>query len=152
ADEGARAHVAEARAQLDRAKALDDTGKPRDALGPVRVALAAAESSGFAPIIAEALLRKGFVEHDAGDFRSARDSLEAAYRRGFSSRNDEIAAEAAIWLIWVEGRKLGRHALAHRWTEDARALLGRLGDPAELRVIFWTFRGVLARVEGHPEE
>src|SRR5262249_36580201 len=71
ADEAARAHVAEARPKLARAKALADTGKLREALPPATAALSAAERSGFGPILAEALYRKGRVEHDAGDFRGA---------------------------------------------------------------------------------
>jgi tetratricopeptide (TPR) repeat protein/predicted Ser/Thr protein kinase len=152
ADEAARAHVAEARSNLDRAKALADTGKPREALGPATAALSAAERSGFGPILAEALYRKGNVEHDAGELRAARESLAAAYRRGLASRSDEIAARAAIDLVRVEGRKPQRYREADRWAEDADALLMRMGDPPRLRALLSSGRGVLERLTGQPQE
>jgi tetratricopeptide (TPR) repeat protein len=151
-DEAARADVAEARSQLALAKALADTGSPREALAPATAGLSAAERSGFEPIVAEALYRKGRVELDTSEFRKARASLSAAVRRGLASRNDEAAARADIWLVWVEGRKLHQYDHARRSAEDARALLQRLGNPHRLQALLSSYRGVLERLEGHPEE
>jgi tetratricopeptide (TPR) repeat protein len=152
ADEPTRARAEEARTRLAIAKALLNGGKPREALEAAKAALAVAERAGFEPVIAEASYRIGLAQAEAGDFRAAEQNLSAAYWRALSGRNDEAAARAATWLLFIVGRKLRKQSEAHRWAQDARALLRRIGRNPRLEALFSTFHGVLERLEGRPEK
>jgi tetratricopeptide (TPR) repeat protein len=151
-DPAARARVTELRAWVAEAQALLAAGRYRQGLEIAKRLAAAAREAGHEPLEVETLALLGELQYETGDLRGAEESLARAYWQGLGVRADEAAARAAVSLVWVAGRKLGKHTEGHRWGKDAGAVLRRLGGNPRLESRRLTFLGTVLRREGRFEE
>ncbi|HWB80342.1 MAG TPA: serine/threonine-protein kinase [Nannocystaceae bacterium] len=93
--------------------------------------VAKAEALGFAPFIAEALVTRGDLAFELGEYAQADTDLQRAWDLAVATRADHTAARAATTLISVELKQLAYDdALA--WGNQAIAMSVRAGKDDEL--------------------
>ncbi len=131
-DPRAREQVALLRRDLARAAALERAGKYREGLELARAITVRADDVGFGPTRAEARLRQGVLEDLAGGSKVAQQVLLDAVFEAEASHHDEVAAEAWIALVFVDGTQLEVHAEAEQSEVRARAAIARLGGSPRL--------------------
>lgn len=131
-DPRARELVARLRQDLARAAALERAGKYREGLELARAVTARADETGFGPTRAEARLRQGVLEDLAGGSKVARQVLLDAVFEAEASHHDEVAAEAWVALVFVDGNQLELHTEAEQSEVRARAAIARLGGSPRL--------------------
>jgi len=126
-DPATRAAVAALRARLAEVRALWSVGRYGDAARAATPVTEEARRIGYAPTLAEALLREGFlhVEHYRVDAAAA--ALQEALWTAEEARHDEVAAEAAIFLVSVMGQMQGKFEIAEIWCRCAETILRRMG-------------------------
>jgi serine/threonine protein kinase/tetratricopeptide (TPR) repeat protein len=121
------------RKQLAQVRALWISGRYPQADSPSQKAVADAQSIGYKPALAEALLLEGRVGEARGRYAAAERSFRDARVAAESGRVDEVAAQAAIGLVWVVGEREGHYAEARELGREAQAKIERLGDNGILR-------------------
>jgi tetratricopeptide (TPR) repeat protein len=122
-------------AQLAAARAQGEGGRPRRGYELATAASAAAEALGYPPILAEALVTQGSLEVLTGAYSAAEVSLGRAWWTALGARHDEAAATAAVALIAVVGRRLGRAEEGVVWARHAEAMLTRRGALDRLQAL-----------------
>lgn len=125
ADPELAAAVSAARAHIDEAVALSRAGRVKDALPKAKVAMAEAEDTAFAPVVAEASLVLGRTLERSGDIEGSAESLERAYFEGVSAEAHVLVADAASRLVWVVGARLEKHDEGMLWAQHAGAALDK---------------------------
>lgn len=125
ADPDLASAVSEARAHIDEAVALSRAGRVKDALPKAQVAMAEAEDTAFAPVVAEASLVLGRTLERSGDIEGSAKALERAYFEGVSAEAHVLVADAAARLVWVVGARLEKHDEGMLWAQHARAALDK---------------------------
>ncbi len=127
------AQVAAVGDDLDQVIAYYRAGRYREGLERAVPVSAAAERTGYDPLIASALFWQGELAAEAGDAKAARALLERALPAAGRGHDDNVAADAMlaqIWLLGVDGDEPDA-ALALR--PAAEAAVHRIGDPPALR-------------------
>jgi len=123
-DRAERQRVTELRMQLGEVLGLEEEGRLHDARQLAARVVDDARSSGFAPVIAEALFRRGTVEHKMGALADAQRTLESALAVAETARHD-----IKIPHIWLElallDIALGRLDEASRGLDRATAFFSR---------------------------
>jgi len=97
--------VRAAEAQIERARTLATAARP-DAVAAAASARAAAEATGYAPVVARALLVEGRSQMLAYDQRAGA-TLERAMRGGFAANDDATAVEAfarRAFVVALQGK------------------------------------------------
>jgi tetratricopeptide (TPR) repeat protein/predicted Ser/Thr protein kinase len=122
-----RRGVQAVRGQLSRAEALQAAGSYDDGLTAARVALTAAESLGWPPLVVAARLRVGHLLGLSGKIAEADATLEDAYFQASEIGALEVAATASTLLVYMVGYKESRHAEGRRWWRQAEVLLKQIG-------------------------
>ena len=136
ADPAQRRAVDQLRQELARAKALEDAGRYRDGLALAASLALRARDLAHAPILAEALHRRGSLEERVSQAPAAITTLEEALLQASEARDDALAAR--IWpdLVYA-AYSAGRAGDAGRMQPAAEAALRRAGneplDEARLR-------------------
>jgi tetratricopeptide (TPR) repeat protein len=131
-DPTVRERVEVVRATLARAEALGLAGKYDAGMAAASEATDAAARLGYAPLHAEALLQRGWLEDKQGDPAAAEVTLSAAAWAAERARHDAVAARATGELVYVVGSQLQRIDEGLQWARHADAAAGRLGDPLAL--------------------
>jgi tetratricopeptide (TPR) repeat protein/predicted Ser/Thr protein kinase len=126
-----RAKVQAVRATLSNAAALSAAGKYTDSLVLARTGLAEAEAVGWPALTAEARLLVGDALADTGEFAAGEAELETAYFDASTVGATEIAASAAMLLLYLVGHEEARHVEGLRWGRHAEVALTVLGEPAD---------------------
>jgi tetratricopeptide (TPR) repeat protein/tRNA A-37 threonylcarbamoyl transferase component Bud32 len=144
--------VAKARAELGRARTLMGLGHYDEGLEITVTVVDQAEALQFEPLRAEALLRRGLLLDEDGQYELAAVALEEATMVAQSVGHDEVVAPAATQLIYLLGTQLNRHDEALDWVRHATAAVERLGETPELRSHLLSSQGNLAMAMGHPEQ
>jgi tetratricopeptide (TPR) repeat protein len=149
ADAVTRARVADLRAELAEVKALTDTGQLALASRKVAPVVEAARTTRYAPLLAETLEARSWLEAMLGDPAAGVKSAEEALRAALAGRRDDIALECAALLVGYLSDRLQRLDDAERWDGLGRALLERLG-PGHERSAAWLAndRGILRARRG----
>ncbi len=124
ADPATRARVAATRSDLAEVKALADTGRWSEARRKLPRLVEAARSSDYAPLLAETLATRGWLEDQAGE-KSYEKTYEEALWTALEGRHDDVALECAAQLVGVGYE--GSLEDAARWDHLGQALLKRLG-------------------------
>ena len=127
-DAAVRARVEDERERLAQAAARLQGGRYDEGEALAAAALQAAEALGYAPLRAEALLRRGEARERRGDYAAAAGDLEAAYSLAARIDHDEVAARATITLTRVAGKRLAQHAAGLVWSRVASVIVARLGE------------------------
>jgi tetratricopeptide (TPR) repeat protein/predicted Ser/Thr protein kinase len=115
---------------LARARSVEDAGRVGESVAEATVVLERAEQLAYAPLIAEAHLRRGSGELLAGDAVAADEDLGRSAWLAMQSSADPVAAEAAARRVFVRSELLGKPADAEIELPWARALVERADDPA----------------------
>jgi tetratricopeptide (TPR) repeat protein len=149
ADAPARARVAKLRAALAEVKALSDTGQVVLASRKAAPVVEGARAVGYAPLLAEALETRAWLEEKLGEPAVAVKSAEEALQKALAGRRDDIALECASLLVGYLSDRLDQLDDAERWEGLGRALLERIG-PGHERAAAWLMndRGILRARRG----
>jgi serine/threonine protein kinase/tetratricopeptide (TPR) repeat protein len=147
-----RAAVAELRGRLVEVRALSRVGHASGALEMLGPLLAEARRVDYGPLLAEALLLKGNLEEQTSRIEQARLSLEEAFSAAELVRHDEVAAEAALTLVAVDGMYLHRFDVAELWGRFAETILRRMGSHDLLWGWYFNNRSGMRQAQGRLAE
>jgi len=123
------------RLELDRALALEGAGRYEDGLRLLDEFTPKVEALAYAPLTAEALLRKGSLTMWKIDFAAATPLLHQAFAAGLATKADRVAVEALAKWIFSNGYGLGRTEETLSWRSTALALVDRLEGASDLRAL-----------------
>ncbi|MEX1368943.1 MAG: tetratricopeptide repeat protein [Nannocystaceae bacterium] len=140
--------VADLREQLGRLSVLTRAGRYDEGRRLASAARQHAETIGYAPVVAEALLVEGQLQSEEGAHDAAARSLSRAYFLAVQVRHDEVAARAAAQLTYEVGYRLARHELGFAWGEHALALGLRVGEAGPMEADAHHALGVLSDTTG----
>jgi len=125
-DLATRVRRAAIRDELADASALEAAGRYADGLAIARSGVAAAHALGDRGLEAELLYRRGHLEKQA-DTGASEATLHEAATLAIAARDDGAAADAWIYLIYIDGFDAGRRNDGERWASYAKAAIERLG-------------------------
>ena len=129
-DPDAAQEVSRIREQLARVQAHVDAGAFADGLALADATLADAASVEFAPVVAEALLRRGVLQSRLSE-PDAEATLTDAFWTAADLGHDDVAMEASLELAWLVGYVQSRVEEGLAWARHAEAAMRRIGrDPA----------------------
>jgi tetratricopeptide (TPR) repeat protein len=121
------------RGELARARALEDAGKAVDAIAALEGVVTRARTTGYRPLVAEALQALGAAHIANGDARGAEIFLTQAVLEAQAGHHDELLVEATSALIFVRGAAAHDLAGATLWRQLTEASLERIGGNDRLR-------------------
>src|SRR5262249_23195040 len=96
----ARVQVAAVHAQLDNARALERLGRYKPAFDAATSALAAARSTNYGPVTAQAGVLLGQIQYDLGD-KDSISSLRSAMRTAAQAGDSPTMLDASAWLVFT---------------------------------------------------
>jgi serine/threonine protein kinase/tetratricopeptide (TPR) repeat protein len=149
-DAATRAEVERLRARLVDVRALERVGRAAASFEAVKPLVEEARRVGYGPLVAEALFLQGRLEIDAHQVQPA--TLEDAFFTAELSRHDEVAAMAAIYLLYDIGYVKGRFDVANVWSRQAETILRRVGGQDRLWGWFLSGRANLREMQGRLDE
>lgn len=120
-DPALRSRVEGARTRLADAKALSDAGKHTEALSGALAAVAAARSTGYRPLEAEALYLQGFLEDKLAQSRNAEGTMFEALVAAQEGGDFMTAGQASAQLAWITGSQQSKVEEGRRWFRIAQA-------------------------------
>jgi len=123
-----RATLTQGTAELGEARLLELSGRYAEAAVLAERAHTRAEALDDEPLRAAADLRLGSIAASRGDYGSSRRLLLRGIQTAEGARQDELAADGWIRLLWVAGVELEDTEQGDIWVGFARAALRRLGD------------------------
>ncbi len=139
----ARERFAELAAGLSEARTLGLLGNPSAGLARARLVEAEARELDHPRTLVRALLQIGQLQRDAKELDAAVEVLVEGYTRAEGAGEDWLRVEAALELFGLLGFELSRPAEARVWARVSDALIGRLGNPDDLRGRWWMHEGGL---------
>ncbi|MCA9650612.1 MAG: tetratricopeptide repeat protein [Myxococcales bacterium] len=125
--EAEREAVAGVREAIDEAVALRILGRVRDDLAKSEEASRRAEGLQYGPVRAEALQALAVARHAAGQVEQAEALVHQALAAGVAYQHDEVIAQAAAELAFLELSRMGRPQVVERWVALGLAALQALG-------------------------
>jgi tetratricopeptide (TPR) repeat protein len=140
------------RARLAEARAFWSVGRLMDALSASAALVDEARSSGYEPLLAEALLMRGKAEYETSRLDPARVSLEEAFSVAEEARHDEVAAEAAMFMMSLDGYLNTNVEAANVWGRYAEAILRRMGSHDLLWGWYFNNRANVREMQGRLAE
>jgi serine/threonine protein kinase len=151
-DPAARALIEGLRGGLAEVRVWGSGGRWQDALRALEPIERGSRGVGYGPLLAEALLEKGKIHADRRDADLAAPALEEALWTGEAHRHDEVAAEAAVALVYIAGDTQLRFDAGEIWARHADMLLTRLGGHERLRGWLFNNRGAMRERQGRLDE
>jgi eukaryotic-like serine/threonine-protein kinase len=144
--------VAGLRQRLLRAVALEHSGRYQDALHEIEAVVAGAESLGYRPLLAEALLVHGRILVEFNRREPATDILERAARAALATGMDAVAVDALARLIYAQGTtRSAQDSAALALAPFAESLAERVPQDAFVRALLLNNIGVVHMARGQPE-
>ncbi|MFN0247887.1 MAG: serine/threonine-protein kinase [Kofleriaceae bacterium] len=128
ADPVRRGEIEQVRIQLASTKVLADTGQFKRAREKAAELVARASAVGYAPIVAEALYRRGQTERLDGDPKASLETFDAALLAATDAGDDRLFVELLSEKIYTLGDQLQRPAEAIALRGVAEAALRRAGS------------------------
>jgi eukaryotic-like serine/threonine-protein kinase len=141
-----------ARAELERAAALETAGRYEDALASTGAALTEADATGYGPLRAEVLARRGLMLDRLSRTPEAVTTLYEAVAVATATRHHATAARAWIELVYVLGRHEQRFAAGRVAAAQAEAELAALGGDDSMEAALLTNIGTLDFTEGRIDD
>ncbi len=126
-DQATRVAVAELRARVTEVRALLRVGRYREGLEAAEPLVENARRVGYGPTLAEALFVRGALEVETVRTEAALASMEEAVWTAELARHDEVAVEAASFMIAMSGWFQSRFDVAETWCRHTEMLLRRMG-------------------------
>src|SRR5450432_1351345 len=151
-DPTTRAHVDELRRRLADVKARFEAGSWRAGMGATDALADEARAVGYQPLTAEALALVGREHLKVSDAPGGEKALEEAFWQADASRDDDVRADAATYLVWAFGYLRNDYTGANRWAIAADAVLRRLGGHDLQRAWLLNNLAGIEGLEGHKEE
>ncbi len=151
-DAGVKAAVAERRATLASAREHEAMGLYELAIEQANDVLTSPAAGSYAPLRAEALLRRGATELELSRPRESAASLSAALELAMRLDHHAVAAEAFARRIYVEGELLGEPDLAMRDAPLARAVASHELRDGRLQWLLLNNLGAVHLVRGEHDE
>jgi hypothetical protein len=148
-DPAAAATVAAVREDLARVGPLERAGRQGAAFELVDYVVIAAQSIEYPPVLAEALLQRGKVRIHTDRAKSI-ESLQRALTVAVSARADDVAAEAAVLLLYARATA-GQSAAAVEDLPLAEALVARVPNSGRLRGLLLHNTAAVALAGGESE-
>jgi serine/threonine protein kinase/tetratricopeptide (TPR) repeat protein len=149
-DQRTRDRVEALRSEVAKARAMGDAGQCVQGLAAGRAALAAAKSVAYPPLEAEASYVVGRAGNYCLDAESAVAALEDAVWAAETSRDDEVAVEAASFAAGLLADRLHDVRAGRRWLRYADAILRRLPGHPILEAYHQVGWGAQLAAEGKP--
>jgi eukaryotic-like serine/threonine-protein kinase len=131
-DAATREAVERLRTRLVELRALTRVGRVKDGLKEAAPVVEEARRVGYGPMLAEILFVQAQLQHEGARVQAAPITLEDAVWTAELGRHDEVAAAAAIYLVYITGYLQGRFDVAEIWSRHAEALLRRMGAGHDL--------------------
>ena len=126
------AEVAGLRIRIAALKAQLDAGHGDQTEVEAQLVVDRARELGFGPLIAEALMQRGQVQLEAGEYGPGTATLREAYWAAHEAGAQRTAVRAANRLIYVLAVYIADFEEAHRWARHAEGALARLESGAPL--------------------
>jgi tetratricopeptide (TPR) repeat protein len=146
------ARISLAERERARARAQATSGDYRSALPIARTALALAESTGYAPLLAAALRDVGDLERKAGNHAEAERHFDRALEVAVEARDAMLEAEVLVSLLELRARDQKRPKEAIALARPIEATLARAGKPPGLRIAALTALAMAYRYETDYEQ
>jgi tetratricopeptide (TPR) repeat protein len=127
-----RAAVDQLRPRLVELRALFRVGRLSAGLELAAPLVEEARAVGYGPLLAEALLVRGMLLYEGGWADAALLVLEDAVWTAELARHDEVAAQAATYMIMLAGYSQDRFDVADVWCRHCETLLSRMGGHDQL--------------------
>ena len=147
-DARTQAAVEEQRTRLAQGRVLGQVGRSVDALALLTKIEGAAREIGYGPLLAEVLLEIGKQHADRLEAEDAARALEEAVWTAEINRHDEVAAEAAVCLVYMAGDTLMRFEAGEIWARHAEAVLRRMGGHDRLWGWLFNNRSAMRQRQG----
>jgi tetratricopeptide (TPR) repeat protein len=148
ADPTARAQIAAAEDDVARGHALHALARFDRALALAARAAEVGERTGWAPLLARALVLRGECENRQSQFQAAVATLERAATVAARAGDDALVAEALADRFYVLGERLGRPAEALKERTFIELALERAGQPPRQRAIWLHVLAVILLNQG----
>jgi tetratricopeptide (TPR) repeat protein len=117
-----REQVEDLRQLLVRAHSLTEAGNYDESAVIIEQVTERAQALGYAPLVAEALLRRGRARERQGRYSDAERDLEQAYLLATEHGHDPVRADAAVGLTSVVGSRQARYEQGRHWGKAALSL------------------------------
>jgi serine/threonine protein kinase len=147
-DARTQAAVEEQRTWLAEGRVVGQVGRSVDALALMTKIEAVARELGYGPLLAEVLLEIGKQHADRLESEESARALEEALWAAEISRHDEVAAEAAVCLVYTTGDSLMRFEAGEIWARHAEAVLRRMGGHDRLWGWLYNNRSAMRQRQG----
>ena len=151
-DAETRAAVERLRLRLVEVRALARVGRIADGVEAAVPLVEEARHVAYGPLLAEALLLRGTLQTEAARVDEALPVFEEAFSEAELSRHDEVAADAAIWIVAVAGYYQSRFDVAEVWGRYAETLLRRMGGHDLLWGWYFNNRANIRELQGRLAE
>ena len=148
-DAATQAAVTALKTRIGDLRALFRVGRYREGLEQCGPALEDARRVGYGPTLAELLLVQGSFQSEAGRTDAAIACLEEAVWCAELAHDDEIAAEAATYIVFTYGYRQARFDLADTWCRHTEMLLRRMGEHDDLWGWYLNNRSTMRRAQGN---
>jgi serine/threonine protein kinase len=116
------------REELAAARTLRDLGQLKAARQALDEVHTLAADAGFPVLDARASFELGATQSRQGEHEAAAERIERALSTALEHRADDLAAHAAVLLVYERGVALHQESRAQELTVLARALVARIGD------------------------
>jgi len=147
-DARTQAAVEEQRTRLAEGRVVGQVGRSLDALALMTKIETVARELGYGPLLAEVLLEIGKQHADRLEGEEAARALEEALWTAEINRHDEVAAEAAVCLVYMTGDTLMRFEAGEIWARHAEAVLRRMGGHDRLWGWLYNNRSAMRQRQG----
>ncbi|HVH98184.1 MAG TPA: serine/threonine-protein kinase [Enhygromyxa sp.] len=145
-----REQIEQGHARLTEAKIYEAAGRYDDALAIAEQVAEQARRLGHAPLKAAADLRRAAALEGRGEFAAAERALLDALAGAEASRDEVVAADAWLHMVWVVGVELVRRDEGEAWLRLAEAAVARLGgDPLREATLIHNRAGLRLRQGRH---
>jgi tetratricopeptide (TPR) repeat protein len=152
ADPEARAQIAAAEEDAARGWAFYTLGQCDRAMPLAHRATAVGERTGWAPLLARALVLRGECENRQNDFQASVKTFDRAAILAAQAQDDALVAEALGHRFFVLGERLGRPADALAGRKYIELALDRAGQPKRQRALWLHSLAVILLGQGKLDE
>lgn len=147
-DPAARSRITELEAKLARVRALRSAGQYKQAQGELAPLLPQVQQLGWRPLTARALHTQGLLRENASDHPGAEDAYYQALWAAEAARDDDLAAEAWLDILYSVGYWQARYPQLERLRQHADAALVRIGSPPPLTARLYQTDGMIRSEQG----
>jgi tetratricopeptide (TPR) repeat protein len=151
-DPSKREAVKQLQVQLTEVRALQRVGRVVDAFKRIVPLEQQARAIGYAPLQAEALHICGVLYENVAEIDNAVRTFEEAVWAAELCRHDEVATEAATFLVYLTGHVQSRPDIGEIWSRHAETVLRRMGGHDRLWGWLLNNRGAMRATQGRIQE